>query len=151
MLAHPEANVVGATGADKTLYMWAFAWWPHALRAGHNPLDVNVTWMPHGFDFGLGTAGGGLVPLAWPLTWAGGTVLAYNSLRYSHPRSRRRRVGAENSDSSGRAWWASGEGREGRRVDRLAISAASSIRADLRGRDCVKRPLRGTLLLGEFG
>ena len=85
VVTHPETNVVGDSGADKTLYMWAFAWWPHALRAGHNPLDVNVAWMPHGFDLGLGTAGGGLALLAWPLTWAGGTVLAYNVLALLAP------------------------------------------------------------------
>src|SRR3954451_14790237 len=85
VLAHPQSTVVGDAGADKTLYMWAFAWWPHAIRAGHNPLDVNVAWMPHGFDLGLGTAGGGLALLAWPVTSAGGVVLAYNLLALLGP------------------------------------------------------------------
>jgi hypothetical protein len=85
VVTHPQTAVVGDEGADKTLYMWAFAWWPHALRALHNPLDVTVAWMPHGFDLGLGTAGGGLALLAWPIASVGGLVLAYNVLALAAP------------------------------------------------------------------
>jgi hypothetical protein len=85
VIAHPQTTVVGDSGADKTLYMWAFEWWPHSILRGHNPLDVSAAWMPHGFDLGLGTAGGGLALLAWPLTAAGGPVLAYNVLALAAP------------------------------------------------------------------
>jgi hypothetical protein len=85
VLLHPQTTVVGDAGADKTLYMWAFEWWPHAILHGHNPLDVSVAWLPHGFDLGLGTAGGGLALLAWPLTALGGPVLAYNVLALAAP------------------------------------------------------------------
>jgi hypothetical protein len=85
VLAHPQTTVVGDKGADKTLYMWAFEWWPHSILRWHNPLDVSVAWMPHGFDLGLGTAGGGLALLAWPLTATAGPVLAYNVLALTAP------------------------------------------------------------------
>lgn len=85
VLLHPRTTVVGDGGADKTLYMWAFEWWPRAIRHWHNPLDVSVAWMPHGFDLGLGTAGGGLALLASPLTAHSGPILAYNVLALAAP------------------------------------------------------------------
>jgi hypothetical protein len=78
-------RVVGDAGADKTLYMWAFEWWPFALGSGRNPLDVDVAWAPDGFDFGLGTAGGGLALVATPLTEAFGPVATYNVLVLAAP------------------------------------------------------------------
>ncbi|HEY6962838.1 MAG TPA: hypothetical protein VI408_13195 [Gaiellaceae bacterium] len=85
VVLHPATTVVGDDGADKTLYMWAFEWWPHALASGHDPLDVDVAWVPHGFDLGLGTAGGGLALLAWPLTATAGPVVAYNAFALAAP------------------------------------------------------------------
>ncbi|MEO5791351.1 MAG: hypothetical protein ABIR67_04675 [Gaiellaceae bacterium] len=71
---------MGDDGADKTLYLWSLEWWPWAIGRGHNPLDVDVAWMPHGFDFGLGTAGGGLALAVAPLTALAGPVPTYNVL-----------------------------------------------------------------------
>lgn len=85
VVPHPATAVVGDDGADKTLYMWAFEWWPWAIRHGHDPLDVNVAWAPHGFDLGLGTAGGGLALLATPLTLLAGPVVTYNVLALVAP------------------------------------------------------------------
>lgn len=80
VLRSPDRTIVGDDGADKTLYLWSLEWWPTALRHGHNPLDVDVAWAPHGFDFGLGTAGGGLALAAAPLTSLIGPVPTYNVL-----------------------------------------------------------------------
>ena len=80
VVTDPNDRVVGDDGADKTLYMWSFEWWPRALLDGRNPLDVDVAWAPHGFDFGLGTGGGGLALAAAPLTAAAGPVPTYNVL-----------------------------------------------------------------------
>ena len=76
----PTKTLVGDEGADKTLYLWSLEWWPRALQRGHNPLDVDVAWLPHGFDFGLGTAGSGLALAAAPLTALAGPILTYNVL-----------------------------------------------------------------------
>ena len=76
----PDLKIVGDDGSDKTLYLWSLEWWPTALRHAHNPLDVDVAWAPHGFDFGLGTAGGGLALAAAPLTGLVGPVPTYNVL-----------------------------------------------------------------------
>ncbi|HSL65587.1 MAG TPA: hypothetical protein VK874_13110 [Gaiellaceae bacterium] len=80
VLVHPSTRVVGDDGADKTLYMWSFEWWPWTIRHGRNPLHVDVAWVPHGFDFGLGTGGGGLGLAAAPLTALIGHVATYNVL-----------------------------------------------------------------------
>lgn len=76
----PAATVVGDDGADKTLYLWSLEWWPWAIRRGHNPLNVDVAWLPHGFDFGLGTGGAGLALAAAPLTALAGPIPTYNVL-----------------------------------------------------------------------
>ncbi|HEX6724102.1 MAG TPA: hypothetical protein VF073_02555 [Gaiella sp.] len=85
VVAHPADRVVGDAAADKTLYMWSLEWWPFALGRGRNPLDVDRAWAPHGFDFGLGTGGGGLGLLAAPLTSLLGPVPTYNMLILAAP------------------------------------------------------------------
>jgi hypothetical protein len=85
VVGDPTHRVVGDDLADKTLYMWSLKWWLMALRHAHNPLDVDVAWAPHGFDFGLGTAGGGLALAAAPLTSLGGPVATYNVLILAAP------------------------------------------------------------------
>jgi hypothetical protein len=80
VVTHPNGRIVGDDGADKTLYLWALEWWPWAVAHGRNPLDVDVAWAPHGFDFGLGTAGGGLALASAPLTALVGVVPTYNVL-----------------------------------------------------------------------
>src|SRR5437667_9708464 len=85
VISHPAARVVGDSGADKTLYMWSLDWWPFALEHWRNPLDVDVAWVPHGYDLGLGTAGGGLALVAAPLTSVAGPVVTYNVLILAAP------------------------------------------------------------------
>jgi hypothetical protein len=85
VIGDPANRVVGDDSADKSLYMWSLEWWPFALRHGRNPLDVDVAWAPHGFDLGLGTAGGGLALLAAPLTHCVGLVPTYNFLILAAP------------------------------------------------------------------
>lgn len=85
VIGDPNNRVVGDSGADKTLYMWSFEWWPRALLHWQNPLHVDVAWAPNGFDFGLGTAGGGLALAATPLTSLAGPVVTYNLLTLAAP------------------------------------------------------------------
>jgi hypothetical protein len=78
VLDAPGDEVVGDTGADKSIYMWAMEWIPHALAHGHDPFDANVVWVPDGIDLSWVTA----VPLAafalLPLTLLAGPVVTYN-------------------------------------------------------------------------
>ena len=31
IIHHPSQTYIGSGGADPTVYMWALAWWPHAI------------------------------------------------------------------------------------------------------------------------
>lgn len=78
VLLSPGDRVVGDLGADKTIFMWSFRWWPYAILHGHDPFDANVVWVPHGIDLSWVTS----VPLISfvlaPLTAAAGPVATYN-------------------------------------------------------------------------
>jgi hypothetical protein len=76
----PSTTVVGDAGADKTIPMWSFVWWPHAIGVGHDPFDANVVWAPHGIDLAWVTSMPGVSLLGYPLTALAGPVVAYNVL-----------------------------------------------------------------------
>jgi hypothetical protein len=85
VLLSPGDKVVGDVGADKTIYMWSFKWWPHALAHGHDPFDASVVWAPHGLDLSWATS----VPIAslllTPLTATAGPVVTYNVAMLAAP------------------------------------------------------------------
>jgi hypothetical protein len=81
----PNARVVGDLGADKTIAMWAFEWWPHAVSHLHDPLHAEAVWAPHGIDLAWITAVPGASVLAVPLTYTAGPVVAYNVLMLTAP------------------------------------------------------------------
>ena len=33
-------------GNDPEIFIWAFAWWPHAILHGHNPFISHAVWTP---------------------------------------------------------------------------------------------------------
>jgi hypothetical protein len=80
VVAAPAHRVIGDGGADKTLYMWTFVWWPHALGQLRDPLAVDSAWAPVGFDFGWTSGNAGLAVVATPLTASVGPVVTYNAL-----------------------------------------------------------------------
>ena len=46
ILAHPESTIIGDHYADPQLFVWAFAWWPHAILHGNNPFYTHAIWAP---------------------------------------------------------------------------------------------------------
>lgn len=77
VLAHPDRVLIGS-GTDPQLFVWALAWWPHALGLGQNPVISHVLWAPAGSDLVWSTAIPGLaLPLA-PVTLLAGPITAYN-------------------------------------------------------------------------
>jgi hypothetical protein len=78
VVASPTRRIVGDNGADKTIFIWAFRWWPHALAQAHDPFDANVVWVPHGFDLAWSTAVPLLSLALLPVTATAGAVAAYN-------------------------------------------------------------------------
>jgi len=48
-VSHPGRPLVGY-GRDPQIFVWAFAWWPHAIGSWQNPIVSHVIYAPHGID-----------------------------------------------------------------------------------------------------
>jgi hypothetical protein len=81
----PNHRVIGDLGADKTIFMWAFVWWPHAIAHLQDPFHTTAVWAPHGIDLAWITAVPGASILAPPLTFTAGPVVAYNVFMLAAP------------------------------------------------------------------
>jgi len=77
--AHPERTHVGGLFTDPQIFVWSFAWWPHALLHGENPFYTHAIWAPDGFNLAWATSVPGLAVAFAPLTLAFGPVLAYDA------------------------------------------------------------------------
>ena len=75
--SNPSRELIGF-GADPAIFVWSFAWWPHALLNAHNPLDASVLWAPDGIDLSWVTTVPLLSVLYAPLTLATNAGVAYN-------------------------------------------------------------------------
>jgi hypothetical protein len=78
VLLHPASRALGDPYRDKTILMWSFVWWPHAIAHGHDPFAANVVWAPHGVDLAWVTASPTLALGLAPITETVGPVVAYN-------------------------------------------------------------------------
>ena len=76
--AHPERDVIGGLFTDPQIFVWSFAWWPHAILHGLNPIYTHQIWAPDGFNLAWATSVPGLAIAFAPLTLLFGPVLAYN-------------------------------------------------------------------------
>jgi hypothetical protein len=85
VLSSPATTTIGDRGSDKTIFMWAFEWWPHALGHGDDPFLSRAVWAPEGIDLSWVTAVPGVSLPAFPLTWAVGPVVTYNVLAVLAP------------------------------------------------------------------
>ena len=78
VVGHPEERVVGGLFTDPQIFIWSFAWWPHAVLHGENPFYTHAIWAPSGFNLTWATSVPGLAALFAPVTLLFGPVLAYN-------------------------------------------------------------------------
>ena len=78
VVAHPARDYVGGLAADPQIFIWSFAWWPHAILHGENPFYSHAIWAPDGFNLAWATSVPGLAIAFAPLTLAFGPVLSYN-------------------------------------------------------------------------
>jgi hypothetical protein len=78
VVAHPERRVVGGLYTDPQIFIWSFAWWPHAIGHWLNPFHTHAIWAPHGYNLTWATSVPGLALAFAPLTLAFGPLLAYN-------------------------------------------------------------------------
>jgi len=70
---------------DPSIVMWSFQWWPHALRAGIDPLFTAAVWAPTGTSLAWATTMPGAALIAWPVTSWLGPVASYNLWMLASP------------------------------------------------------------------
>jgi hypothetical protein len=84
-LGHPGTVCACDGTQDPASYMWALAWWPHAIAAGLDPFVTHYLWSPTGVD----VAQGAMIPTAAlalaPVTGLVGPIAAYNVLSVAGP------------------------------------------------------------------
>jgi len=77
-LATDAGSTYSGTSRDPQVFIWNFAWWPHALLHGLSPVVAHTVWAPEGINLTWTTAVPGLALLFAPLTLAAGPVASYN-------------------------------------------------------------------------
>jgi hypothetical protein len=65
-------------GYDPQIFIWAFAWFPHAVLHGENPLVTHAVWAPTGLNLTWTTTVPGLALLFSPLTLLFGPIVSYD-------------------------------------------------------------------------
>jgi hypothetical protein len=85
VVLHPTTRALGNADRDKTILMWSFLWWPHAIAHGHDPFVANTVWSPHGVDLSWVTSSPTLALALSPFTAAFGAVFSYNLAALAAP------------------------------------------------------------------
>ena len=80
MAATPPSGLIILVGTtqDPLIFVWSFAWWPHALLDGTNPFVTHALFAPEGINLAWTTSVPGLALLFAPLTLLFGPVVSYN-------------------------------------------------------------------------
>jgi hypothetical protein len=77
VLPHPGRSLIGS-GNDPEPYVWAFAWWPHAIGSFQNPFVTHAVFVPQGVNLTWTTEIPALALAFWPVTLLAGPVVSYN-------------------------------------------------------------------------
>lgn len=77
LLPHPGRAFMG-TSQDPLIFMWSFAWWPHAIGSWTNPFVTHVLYAPQGVNLAWATSVPTLSIAFAPLTLLFGPVVSYN-------------------------------------------------------------------------
>ena len=85
VVLHPTSTVLGDADRDKTILMWSFRWWPHAIAHFHDPFVANVVWAPHGVNLAWVTSSPTLSFALAPFTETLGPVFSYNFAALAAP------------------------------------------------------------------
>jgi hypothetical protein len=75
--ASSHLSYVG-TGVDPQIFIWSFAWWPHAVLHGVNPFITRAVWAPDEVNLAWTTSVPGLAVLFAPVTLLADPVAAFN-------------------------------------------------------------------------
>ena len=77
LLVQAKPAVLGV-GADPEIFIWAFAWWPHAILHGQEPFVTHAIWAPDGTNLAWTTTVPGLALAFSPLTLVAGPLVSYD-------------------------------------------------------------------------
>ena len=77
LLPHPGRDLIGS-GRDPQIFVWAFAWWPHAILTWQNPFVSHAIYAPGGINLAWVTSVPGLAIVFAPVTLLFGPDLSYN-------------------------------------------------------------------------
>ena len=77
LLPHPGRALLGV-GIDPQQFVWAFAWWPHAVGSGANPFVTHAVYWPQGMNLAWATTTPALALAFSPVTLVFGPAAAYN-------------------------------------------------------------------------
>jgi hypothetical protein len=79
LVHHPGREVVGAPlASDFDIFIWCFAWWPHAILHGLNPFVSHVVYAPTGTNLAWVTSVPLLAIVFSPFTLIFGPDVGYN-------------------------------------------------------------------------
>jgi hypothetical protein len=78
ILHHMNDRILSAIPQEASIFVWSFAWWPHALTHAANPLLSNAVWAPTGINLAWATTPPGPSLVAAPVTLLSGPVAAFN-------------------------------------------------------------------------
>jgi hypothetical protein len=78
LLPHLDVPHVQQTQVDANFYIWAIAWWPHALSHGLNPFYSYQIMAPGGVNLAWATTTPTVSLLMWPITATAGPIVAFN-------------------------------------------------------------------------
>jgi hypothetical protein len=78
ILSEMSTRILSSAPAESSVFVWSFAWWPHAIGHGLNPLFTHLAWAPTGLNLAWSATVPTIsVPLA-PLTLIFGPVVTFN-------------------------------------------------------------------------
>ena len=72
-------------GNDAEIFMWSFAWWPHAIAEGIDPVVTHAVWAPEGMNLMWATSVPTAAALLAPVTAAWGPVVSWNVAAVATP------------------------------------------------------------------
>jgi hypothetical protein len=77
LVSHPGRVLLGG-GTDNTIFVWSFAWWPHAILSGTNPFVTHALYAQDGVNL-LWTSSVPTLALPFaPVTLLAGPIASFN-------------------------------------------------------------------------
>ncbi len=85
ILRHYATSFAGKAAGDSRIFLWSFAWWPHALSQGVSPVVSHAIFEPNGINLAWATSIPGPAIIMWPITKAFGPLVSMNLITMLAP------------------------------------------------------------------